>query len=317
MKKRAVVATVLLAAVAVGLWVALPRVGRDGTAAHAQSNDVQVRQGLAVLAAGADVPVSGGMLAAGMESASGAGATQGGVVVQQAGPLPAGERGLSVQGQGQATAAANTARLQFTLMQGGGPVPMPAIPGKGEGGSPVPMPAVSPITADDVKPVVDALVAAGVPSGAIEVDILPMGAPYGRGIARVTVTINAPTQSGLRKIVTAASDAAIQTGKLMLQNVGAQFGVNDCTSLEKTARTAAVSNAKDRVAALAAALGVQVGDVLFASEYPSFGPFGPGAATCGNSPKPVPVPGYFPPYDPSAPPQVTVTTMVNVAWGIK
>src|SRR3990172_871190 len=91
-----------------------------------------------------------------------------------------------------------------------------------------------PITEADLKPVVDAIVAAGVARDDVEVII--MGDPtYPSPTLRATVT----NIASVNAVVQAATSAAANLGAITLQGNSVSYTVTDCAALEKAAMQAA------------------------------------------------------------------------------
>jgi uncharacterized protein YggE len=233
------------------------------------------------------------------------------------------ERGINVQGFGQASAPATRVTLQLLF----GPNYNSAPP---EDGS---MPT---ITLEDLQPVVDALVAIGVAPGDIEASIVSGGYYYGKGYAeagrmdaaapaemsasypyggyatgQVLVRVGSPSTERLDEIATAATDAANASGKLFTNSVGALYEVDNCAALRQQALVNAVENASQRGAEVAAAINAQLGAVTFISEYGGFEAYGSSACNPQQYPGPV---VYYPPFDPNLPLELRLMTNVNVTF---
>jgi uncharacterized protein YggE len=242
--------------------------------------------------------------------------------------------GLTVQGYGRATAPADSARVQFVVMQSYDYYrePLPDEPGiMPEGGvesetAPAVPPdiytsavAPSPITEADLKPLVDAIKAEGVSDADIEVVIYPTGGyyydPYGGQTARVTVTLRDTDKVG--PVVDAGTEAVNESGTLYLQNVGVLYSVDDCSALLREARRAAVVDGRENAEGLADALEVSVGDILAASEY-VYSPLG--LSPCDPSfdtyyPEPYSYEGMA--YDPAMPAEVQIVSNVGLTYAIE
>ena len=216
--------------------------------------------------------------------------------------LQEGGTGITVQGYGTASADADSAIVEFYFYSNGGgvePVPAPdtsSRSGSGSAGSgggavedlPVEVNSAqqeaTPITEASLQPVIDALVAAGVPRENIEF----IGQSYydkfsSSATLRATVT-NLDT---LDATVTAATSAAANLGAIQLSNTNVMYTVNDCAAMENAAMQAAVEDANERGTAFAQSLGVTRGGIVGASHY-SYSPFG-GNACSGNVGGPIPL----------------------------
>jgi len=259
--------------------------------------------------------------------------------LEQAGPL-----GIVVQGYGRATAPADTARVAFVVSKSeiypvplpGETKPMPSEPGVIEGGSaesgtgsapapdiyvtPVP-PEIyptqvppTPITEADLQPLIDAIKAQGVSDADIEVTIYPASfyGGYGSSTARVTATLTDMGKVG--SLIDAGYQAVATSGTLYIQNVGVTYSVNDCDALLSEARRAAVEDARDNGAGLAAALGVGLGGIQGASEY-SYDPYG--YSGCQSQSGPVYSQYEGPPYDPAQPAEVQIVSQVTISFAMQ
>jgi uncharacterized protein YggE len=216
-------------------------------------------------------------------------ATEGGVAYDRAGtiapdvypyPFQAAQgslSGITVQGYGSASVAADGAVLEFYFYgtSGGGVEPAPSersdsssgSSGGADSGAPdiAASGSAAPITEADLQPVVDALVSAGVPRANIEVVVQPSyGDIYSGGSATVRATVEGT--GSLNDIVDAATSAAIPAN-ISFSGTGVSYTVGDCPALERAALDAAVSDARERGGGFAASLGVGLGDVTGASSY--------------------------------------------------
>jgi uncharacterized protein YggE len=235
-----------------------------------------------------------------------AGLSMAGVAYQPAFPLT--ERSISVNGGGSASAPAETADLSFTI--GLGEMYGPATPAPGTGGPN--------LSEADLQPVVDALVAAGVPADAIEVQLLPMGYYGPGGTGMVTAHITSPTVEQLDELVQVVTEAANATGRLMIYSTGARYGIADCADLQAQALENALGNARERANTIADLLAVEVGEIVYVADYGSGDPSG---SNCGYPPGPYEkgYPPYEsgPPFDPALPAEVSVWANLNVAFSVE
>jgi len=249
--------------------------------------------------------------------------------------------GIVAQGYGRATAAADTARVQFVVTKSGviypeGVKPMPAEPGiieeggtAGSGTSSAPAPDITPVPPDiyptpipttpitetDLQPLVDAIKAQGVSDSDIEVTIYPATyyGPYGTPTARVTATLSDTSKVG--SLIDAGNQAVANSGVIYIQNTGVTYSVNDCDALLREARIAAVQDARDNGAGLAEALGVGLGGIQGASEY-SWDPYG--YSSCQPQSGPVYYSDYEgPPYDPAQPAEVQIVSNVTISFAMQ
>jgi uncharacterized protein YggE len=205
--------------------------------------------------------------------------------------LQEGGAGITVQGYGTASTDADSAIVEFYFYSNGGggvePVPAPDTSSRSSGGSagsgsagiaedlPLEADAASaqqatPITEASLQPVIDALVAAGVPRENIEF----IGQSYyDKFSSSATLRATVTNLDSLDAAVTAATNAAAGLGAIQLSNANVMYTVNDCTALEEAAMQAAVEDANERGTAFAQSLGVTRGGIVGASHY-SYSPYG-------------------------------------------
>jgi len=277
----AVVALIALAALAVAC-------GGDG---DGKETGIRTRQGLGVaaLAAGADIgaetadkqggagsPVPGAPAA---DSIISRGFAAPDVFPYPYSPLQQSQDGITVQGYGSAAITADSAILEFYFGGNGGVEPaqrdssVPGSSGSSPGGGTSAEPApelavqVQQITEADLKPVVDAIVAAGVPAADVEVIVTPYyGDPTYGGSATVRATVK--NIDSVQAVVKAATSASIPA-TISMQGTNVSYTVSDCAALERAAMDAAVKDARDRATNFAGVLGVGLGAVAGASNYSS------------------------------------------------
>lgn len=181
--------------------------------------------------------------------------------------------GLSATGTGTATAPADIAVIYLNYYSNYYPQP------SDNPNSPLPSPPTA--TAADMKPVVDALVAAG----AIANNIQANADPNAAGGFRVQVKFDKPTQEKVQALITAANTAASKNSKF--STGGAQIGyfTNNCPALETEARRLAMADARSRSSALATTAGVTLGKLTSVTESSSYGYYG-GSPICPSATDP-------------------------------
>lgn len=238
-----------------------------------------------------------------------------------------GQSGITVQGYGSATADPDSAILEFYFSRNGvfgpdKPVPMPEpLPpdtSSSSGGStgaegqevvPTPSP-VRAITEEELQPVIDAIVGAGVPREKIESISQPYYDPY---YASATLRVTVDNLDSIDAVVSAAQGAAGGLENISLTSTNVSYTVKDCSALEKAALEAAVDDANERGAIFAEALGVGLGEVVGASHY-SYAPYGGGTCS-GNFVGPYPLGGF--PYAAGSKASVQVFANVSITFAIK
>lgn len=205
--------------------------------------------------------------------------------------VSAGTRTIQVTGTGAATAPAETARIQISLvryaeyvdpMASVAPVENVAVEVNVEAGegtpevvmsepavTMAPMPALD-ITEDDLTPVLEAMVAAGAPDDAITANTGPgIGGYFGPGApgyALIEVVVPDPTVESVRDIIMAATDV-VAGSPISVEQVGVEYNVADCTPLIEAAQAAAFADARSRAESLASHFGAIVGAPVQVSDF--------------------------------------------------
>ena len=223
--------------------------------------------------------------------------------------IPPGDQpSVAVLGTGEARAPAMSGTIQL-IVRAVDPFAAGAAP-VGPTGQP---PA---LTEEQVQPIVDAILAAGVaPEDAEIVISQSAGSPFGTGAAQVLVELDRGELRLAEDLVAAGTEAASAAG-LYVESVGAGFEVGDCDALIREARQAAADDARERAEGLADVLGLRLGEIVLASETPFYGDGAGGG--CG-APVPGPAGGkgtYYPPFDPTAEPEVAVFAQINLSFAI-
>lgn len=294
-----------LAVVGVVLAIAAACGGGDGDAAA-----IRTQKGLSVaaLAASADVGTAGtdgqsDEADVGAEAPAPAADTVGASGASRAlspdfSPYPfptlqESQDGVTVQGFGSATVAADAAILEFyfssEFADRGIPIPEPAPGGvapSDDGASsgttevqPLELlQEAQPITEADLQPVVDAIAAQGVSPADIEVIVQPsFGDPYYGGSATVRVTVS--NVDAVDGIVNAVGEATAGLQNVSFNGTNVSYTVGDCSALEQAAMQAAAEDARERGQGFASVLGVGLGPIRGASHFSSSA-FG--GAPCGS-----------------------------------
>ena len=208
----------------------------------------------------------------------GTGGGKGGDVISQPALLQqAGQGGITVQGFGSATVAADSAVVELYLGTNVYnekllPEPVPYSPGAYPA---TPAPA-EPITEAKLQPVIDAITGQGVSRD--DIKLLNVYAdPYN---SSATLQATVKNLDSLDGVVTAARQAAGGLSNIGIQYTNVSYTVSDCVALEKAAMTAAVEDGKSRATVFGEALGVGRGDLIAASSY-SYSPYGGSACDSG------------------------------------
>jgi len=333
MNTRFIAAGALVLIAVVALAVAC---GGDGNG-NGDEAGIRTRQGLGVaaLAVSASREAAGG---GGAQDSTGVtvpgapadmGVSKGGVssVAPDFYPYPTlqqSQDGITVQGFGSAAITADSAILEFYFGGKGGVEPAQrdsstpdssgsSSAGGGTSAEPAPQLAVQAqqITKADLKPVVDAIVAAGVPAADVEIIITPYyGDPTYVGSATVRATVK--NIGSVQAVVTAATTASIPAN-ISFSGTNVSYTVSDCAALERSAMEAAVKDARERGTNFAGVLGVGLGAVAGASNYSSslYG----GSPCDSNFTGPYPMGGIA--YAEGQTPDVQLMATVTITFGIK
>lgn len=300
---RIAISSLALAAIVTGLGMVKPNSGRAENLTNTQNIPKHQELVATAITEGRALPTSNTLMA------------------QMFYPSVSDDRGLMVQGQGEASAPADTARIEFTFSSSTNP-----FDAQSEGST---SSSPEPITQTILQPVVDALVAIGVPANAIEVNTSPSSSqpfpfpfplPNSGGSAQVLVKLDKPTREQVQQIVTVGSKDEKLKGNLSMQGVSVKYEVNDCQALAKAAYLAAVNDARNRAAALSEALGVKMADIPSIAESPFLGFFGLGSSSSCDAKPNTPI---FPfgaikqPYNPAAPAEVQLKKEIFVTYRIR
>ncbi|HEY9641913.1 MAG TPA: SIMPL domain-containing protein [Coleofasciculaceae cyanobacterium] len=233
---------------------------------------------------------------------------------------------LMVVGHGQVTRPADTAQVSLILLNYDPATTDPyAQPAPNNPEAAATPPERNPLTKAMLKPVLEALVAAGVRANAIKTTLAEEASStspysyYGKGSAEVTFDLDQPTRDRIVTLMTAVENAV---GKgLYLQDRYVTYKTDSCANLEQEAYTAAVSDARDRAKTLAAAMGVELNNVPSVAEsasiFPGF-PANPYPSSCDLAVLPAAAAytgvSY---YDPDAPAEVSLQRDLYVTYPIR
>lgn len=165
----------------------------------------------------------------------------------------------------------------------------------------------------DLKTVVDALTAAGIPAGSIKAypDFTSPGS------MKVRLTIAQPTQARLEELIETANTAATKNNRFTTSGASVGYTVQDCQSVENQARQAAMTDANNRANALANVAGRQIGQVVSLGESVSWGSSYSTTCPATNDPSAYSDIYSLPMYDPSLPPVVKVVYSLSVTYQMK
>ena len=219
---------------------------------------------------------------------------------------------ITVAGEGSASAAAEEALVVITLGSDGSMYydPMTGMPN-----------TEATATAIDSMPVVDAMVAYGIPADAIEISQSTFTGEWGPAPmpqpVLILVTIPNPTVEGLNELLTVVREAANAEG-VFVNQFGVMYSVADCRPLRQDARVNAVADARMEAEDQAAAMNVAVGDVVASRDtMPTMmGAYQPNSCNTTFSMKPYDAMYMTAGFDPRLPAEVTVTVAVEVSYAL-
>jgi uncharacterized protein YggE len=227
---------------------------------------------------------------------------------------------IAVTGTGEASAPAEGVVIQIVVRRnesaGMAGDATPAVKAFAAG------PAGTPLTEAEIVPVIDALVAAGIPAETIEVVIAPaapfMGA-FGPGSAQILTSGDQTVVARLGEIIPPAIEAAL-AANLLVDQAGVGYTVGDCVAVETAALRDAVENGRAQAEQLAEVLGVELGELALASRQPTYGTYGsPGGGACAE---PLTVDSvkqgavYLAPFNAEVEPEFEIYATVNLTYAI-
>ncbi len=233
--------------------------------------------------------------------------------------LQQGAAGLTVQGYGSATAAADEAVIEMWFYRDSYDIeplrePSPPIEDIGSGGFDddidfVKPESVDPITEADLASVIAALESFGAVVEFVDQNYGYVDPYYSSVSLRATIS----DPGSVDDAVAAADDAAEGIENINRSGSNVYHSLSDCSALERAAMEAAVEDAEERAGILADVLGVTRGAVTGASSY-SYAPYGD--SSCSSS-------SYYGPYPTlgaegaTGPTDVQVFANVGVTYAIQ
>lgn len=174
-------------------------------------------------------------------------------------------------------------------------------------------PSKKSLTKASLQPVVNSLVAKGISTDKIQVQISPDSSENN---AKILVRLEKPTRDRVQEIVATANKATSQLENISVKSVGVEYAVNDCQALQSSVYLSAMKDAQSRAQALATAMNVKldtpsVAEPFYTLFYPS----------C-SSKTGVPLPSFAsflssPTYNPDAPAEVEMKKDIFVTYTTK
>lgn len=220
---------------------------------------------------------------------------------------------ITVTGEGSASAPAEEAMVMITIGTDGSAFYDPAT------GMPIEVAEQQLINA---TPIVDAMVAFGMPVKDISVEESPFTGDWGSGMPPLPVMIMAtipnPTVEGLSGLLEAVRSAAKSEG-VFVNQFSVMYTVADCRTLEQQARVNAVADAALQADDQAAALNTTVGEVVASRDVLPMNmvPYQPnGCSSAAPAAKPYSSMYMASPFDPRMPAEVTVNVAVEVSYAL-
>lgn len=165
----------------------------------------------------------------------------------------------------------------------------------------------------DLKIVMDALTAAGVPASNVKAypDFTSPGS------MRVRLMLDQPTQTRVEQIITDANTAVTKSNRYTSSGAVVGYTVRDCQAIEAQARQTAMTDAQNRATALANVAGQQLGNINFLSESVIWG--NNYMTTCPASTDPTVYADAYslPSYDPVAPAIVKIIYSLSATYDMQ
>jgi uncharacterized protein YggE len=201
-------------------------------------------------------------------------------------------QGITVKGDGEAAAPADSAVLQFIVRVNSSPDGTPTKDGAG---------FPSNVADEQMAALVAAAQSKGIDDKSVEYLIVADDAFYttfGPGVGVLAVQIDKAELKHRIKIVDAVKDAAKDNG-LVFDQIGAQYIVDDCASLDLAALADAKESAEAQATRIAQAMGVSLGAMIAVETQPSYGyQSGPQNDQCAEPPTmETALEVYFPPFN--------------------
>ncbi len=169
------------------------------------------------------------------------------------------------------------------------------------------------LTKATLQPIVDNLVANGISANKIQVQVNPNSSENN---AKILVRVEKPTRDRIQEIIGTVNKATSKLESLTMSNVGVEYAVNDCQTLQSSVYQSAMKDAQSRAQALATAMDAKLGTPSVAEPfYTLFYP------SC-NSKSGVTLPSFAsflltPTYDPDAPAEVEMKKDIFVTYTVK
>ncbi|MCU0523376.1 MAG: SIMPL domain-containing protein [Elainella sp. Prado103] len=176
-----------------------------------------------------------------------------------------------------------------------------------------PAPVQPQVQDSDLSMAIDAAVGAGV--AASNVKAFPdLASP---GSMRVRMVIDQPSQTKVEQTIDAVNTAIVKTNRFMNGGAAVGYTIRDCQRFETQARQAAMTDAQQRAAALAAVANVELGSLFSLSESVSWG--NNYLTTCPSSDDAAVYTDFYslPMYDPTQQPAIRLSYSLSVTYNLE
>lgn len=221
---------------------------------------------------------------------------------------------ITVTASGTASAPAESAMIVITLGTDMSIMPMVDTMDT------IAMTPIASMETIDPTPVVDALVAQGVPADAIEVVLQPFTGEWGGMTGplpiSLIVTLANPEVDFITELLQATQDAAHANGWLV-NSFGVLYQMSDCSGLSREARVNAMADAQTSAEDQAAAMNLTLGSAIGSRDNPNLG-MGYLTPNCDGTPASMGMSRIYlaSSFDPSAPAEVSVTVWIDVTYAL-
>lgn len=165
------------------------------------------------------------------------------------------------------------------------------------------------------------LSAIGIPATSIEIISNPSNPYYGGASTQAIFELPQPSKELMRQTLNAANETTKAVENVSFQSMNMRLGGN-CSALENLARTDAMSRSKQRAEAIAASMGVQLGEIVSVIDsYSDTQPYGSACVSSTSTAFPaIAADGYYNSwtgYDPALPLEVQVNNNLTVTYAIR
>lgn len=190
-------------------------------------------------------------------------------------------QGITVRGDGEAEAPANSALMQFIVRVN------PEVAGEGDVKTGPGIGSGTVVSDEQMQELVAAVQSKGIDDKSVDYLVIPGDAfstVFGPGVGMVVVQLDQAELKHRVKIADAVSAAARQNS-LIFDQIGIIYIVDDCESLDSAALLDAAESAERQATLMAEAMGLTLGDLIAVEKQPSYvGYGGPSGDVCAEAP---------------------------------